>query len=205
MSVTRTCNEWPLAYETTHKTFATMKNEQIANLLAQIGNDRIEENEVVNILKEQYDAMPCEEEENREFDRLFAATRISKANKTVMEGYKRIVIEAIKKLTKGYESITVNIGLRMFKFYYQISCHWERVHLPELTDEQRSTMTESEIKAYEEKREKLLEWHQLFKEITDLEKKIAPMKPELKGKSDALAILMPTSKCIQHTPIVQAL
>ena len=25
MSVTRTCNEWPLQHETTHKTFATMK------------------------------------------------------------------------------------------------------------------------------------------------------------------------------------
>jgi len=180
-----------------------MKNEQIANLLAQIGNDQIEENEVVNILREQYDAMPCADPENRDYDRLFAATRISKANKTVVENYKRIVIEAIKKFTRGYESLTVNIGTRMFKFYYQTTCHWERVHLPELTNEQLGMMTESEIKAYNEKRQKLLEWQRLYSEITEQEKMIAPKKMELKGKTDALAILMPTSKCITRTPIVQ--
>ncbi len=180
-----------------------MKNEQIANLLAQIATNQIEENQVVDILKEQYEAMPCTEEENRDYDRLFAATRISKANKSVMEGYKRAVIEVIKKLAKGYESITVNIGSRMFKFYYQTTCHWERVHLPQLTDEQCADMTESEIKAYNDKRQKLLEWQKLADEVSELEKTLAPMKLELRGKSEALAVLMPTSKCIHRTPVLQ--
>ena len=180
-----------------------MKNEQIANLLAQIATDQIEENQVVNILKEQYEAMPCSEPENRDYDKLFAATRISKANKSVMEGYKRIVIEAIRKLVKGYESFTINIGTRMFKFYYQTTCHWERVHLPELTDEQLANMTDSEIKAYNEKRQKLLEWQQLYDKVSELEKTLAPMKLELRGKSEALAVLMPTSKCIHRTPVLQ--
>ena len=182
-----------------------MKNEQIANLLAQIATNQIEENQVVDILKEQYEAMPCSEEENRDYDRLFAATRISKANKSVVEGYKRIVIETIRKFVKGYESITINIGTRMFKFYYQINCHWERVHLPELTAEQLANMTESEIRAYNEKRQKLLEWQQLYSEVTEQEKKLAPKKLELRGKSEALAILMPTSKCIQRTPVLQTI
>ena len=39
---------------TEHKTFAQMKNEQIANLLAQIATNQIDENEVADILREQY-------------------------------------------------------------------------------------------------------------------------------------------------------
>ena len=180
-----------------------MKNEQIANLLAQIATDQIEENQVVDILKEQYEAMPFDEPENRDYDKLFAATRISKANKSIVDGYKRAVIEAIKKLAKGYESITINLGTRMFKYYYQTTCHWERVHLPELTDGQLANITDSEIKAYNDKRQKLLEWQQLYDDVAELEKKLAPMKLELRGKSEALAILMPTSKCIHRTPVLQ--
>ena len=40
MSVTRTCNEWPLAYETEHKTFATMKaTTKIVALTTQTENE----------------------------------------------------------------------------------------------------------------------------------------------------------------------
>ncbi len=180
-----------------------MKNEQIANLLAQIGTDQLEENQVVNILRELYDAMPCSDPENRDYDRLFAATRISKANKSVLESLKSIVCKLMEKRTKGYEPVTANLGTRMFKFYYIPTYHWERVHLPELTDEQRTTMTDEEIEAYEKKHHKLLDWQQLFEEVNQLEKELAPKKLELRGKSEALAVLMPTSKSIRRSPVLQ--
>ena len=188
---------------TEHKTFAKMKNEQIANLLAQIATNQIDENEVADILREQYNAMPCDEPENRFYDRLFAATRINRANKSVMDGFKTAVCKMLMNLTKGYESYTKIIGSRMYKLYYTLSYHWERLHLPELTDEQLVTMSPAEINAYNEKRQKLLEWQQLHDAITELENKLAPMKLELKGKSEALAALMPNSKCIHRTPVLQ--
>lgn len=88
LSVTRTCNEWPLAYETEHKTFKTMQNIIDANLLAQMASDQIEVNEVVNILDGMYQQMPCDDPEDRDYQLLVAANRLYKANDAEVSKFK---------------------------------------------------------------------------------------------------------------------
>ena len=65
MSVTRTCNEWPLAYETEHKTFATMKTIDFS-VIDQMFSAVLSQNES----KERIDALrPQVEEAVRELIR----------------------------------------------------------------------------------------------------------------------------------------
>ena len=173
-----------------------------ANTLAQLAVDQIEENDIVNILCGMYEAMPCEESENRDFDRLFAANRLSKANKALLDKFKKIVFELMKS-PKGNEPRTVVLGTRMFKLYYTGSYHFERVHLPELTDEQLQKMSREQIKIEGDKRDLLDEQHDLYQEITELENQLNPKKCRLKGINEALATMMPDSKAIHYTPVLQ--
>ncbi len=91
----------------------------------------------------------------------------------------------------------------MVKFYYSPSYHFERFFLPELTDDQLEQMTYDEVKAESEKRNLLDEQHELFREIADLETQLAPKKAKLRGINEALAAIMPKSKAIHYTPVVQ--
>jgi hypothetical protein len=179
-----------------------MQNEINANLLAKMGINQIEEEKVVKILTDQYDAMPCEIPENRDYDRLFAANRLSKANKVILDKFKKAVLELMKG-PKGIEPCTITIGTRMFKLYYNTSSNWQKVHLPDLTMEQIENMSDNEYKTEETKRELLAQWQELNQDIADLEKLITPKKLELKGKTEALEALMPLSKCIKRTPVLQ--
>lgn len=186
-----------------HKNFQKTMNQSIdAGTLAQMALDQIEENDIVNLLNSLFDQMACEDPENRDYDRLFAASRLSKANKVLLDKFKKAVYELMKG-PKGNESTTKVIGTRMFKLYYNSTYHWENCRLPELTDGQRAKMTDHEVEAYEEKRLKLLERNALYQEILSLEEKISPKKLVLKGMNEALGTLMPTSKCIHRTPVLQ--
>lgn len=60
-----------------------------------------------------------------------------------------------------------------------------------------------EVKAESEKRNLLDEQHELFREIADLETQQAPKKAKLRGINEALAAMMPKSKAIHYTPVVQ--
>ena len=179
-----------------------MQNEINAKLLAQMGTAQIEENEVVEIIDALYKTMPCESEETCDYERLFAANRLSRANKTVMDKLKKIVYNLMKG-PKGYESVTRTIGSRMFKLYYSTTSDWRNVHLPELKEEQLQQMTDEERKWEQTKRQTLAEWHRLNQEISDTEALLAPKKLELAGKTKALEAFMPTSKCIKRTPVIQ--
>ena len=153
LSVTRTCKEWPLAYETEHKTFTKMKNEVNrafeakkkelnAETMAQIAIDQIEENDIVTILSEVYDTMPNIDPEDsdgshRDYDRYFAANRISRANKSLLDKYKRIVC-GLMRGAKGSEPCTKVIGTRMFKLYYILSYTWQNLRLPDKPEEEKT-------------------------------------------------------------------
>ena len=91
----------------------------------------------------------------------------------------------------------------MIKFYYTPTAHFERVNLQELTDEQLAKMTGDEKKFEGDKRDLLQEHHELFREIEDLETQLAPKKAKLRGINEALIAMMPKSKAIHYTPVLQ--
>ena len=172
------------------------------DLLAQMANDQIEVNEVENILDSMYTQMPCDEPDNRDYDRLFAANRLDKANDAEIKKFKKAIIELLQR-PNDYNPQTVCIGSRMFKFYYTPASHFERVYLPAITPEQLDKMSEEEIKAENDKRELLNEQHELYHEIEELEAKLAPKKAKLRGVNEALMVVMPKSKAIHYTPVLQ--
>ena len=173
-----------------------------ANLLAQMAQDQIEVNDVVTILDGMYNQMPNEQSENREYQRLFAANRLGKANDVEISKFKKAIIRLLER-PNDHTPQTISLGARMLKFYYTISFHFERVFLPELTDEQLEQMTLDEVKTESEKRNLLDEQHELFHEIEDLEAQLAPKKAKLRGINEALAAMMPKSKAIHYTPVLQ--
>ena len=201
-SVNRTCNEWPLAYETEHKTFKTMQNIIDANLLAQMASDQIEVNEVVNILDGMYQQMPCDDPEDRDYQLLVAANRLYKANDAEVSKFKKAVVALLER-PNDHSAQTIQFGARLIKFYYTPTYHFERVFLPELTGEQLEGMSPEEIKAEGSKRDLLDEMHDLYREIADIEAQLAPKKAKLRGVNEALAAMMPKSKAIHYSPVVQ--
>ena len=173
-----------------------------SELLAQMANDQIEVNEVERILDDMYAQMPCEDADNRDYDRLYAANRLDKANDAEIKKFKKTIIELLKR-PNDYSPRTICIGSRMFKFYYTPSYHFERVYLPEPTDEQLEEMSSDEKKFEGDKRDLLDEHHDLYREIAKLESDLAPKKAKLKGINEALAAMMPKSKAIHYTPVLQ--
>ena len=179
-----------------------MATQLNAELLAQMANDQIEVNEVANILDGMYNEMPCDDSEDRDYMQLFAANRLGKANDSEISKFKKAIISLLQR-PNDHSPQTVCVGTRMVKFYYSPSYHFERVFLPELTNEQLEQMTYDEIKTEGDKRDLLDEQHELFREIADLEEKLAPKKAKLRGINEALAAMMPKSKAIHYTPVVQ--
>ena len=179
-----------------------MAKQLDANLLAQMANDQIEANEVADILEGMYNEMPCNESEDRDYMRLFAANRLGKANDSEISKFKKAIIGLLQR-PNDHSPQTICVGTRMVKFYYTPSYHFERVFLPELTNEQLAQMSHEEKKTECDKRDLLDEHHELFQEIADLEEKLAPKKAKLRGINEALAVMMPKSKSIHYTPVLQ--
>ena len=179
-----------------------MQNTINSDLLAQMANDQIEVNEVVNILDGMYAQMPCADPEDREYQLLCAANRLGKANDAEVSKFKKAVIALLQR-PNDHSPQTIPFGARLIKFYYTISYHFERVFLPELTQEQLAPMTLEERKAEGEKRDLLDECHDLQREIEELEAQLAPKKAKLRGINEALAAMMPKSKAIHYTPVLQ--
>ena len=177
-----------------------MTKELNANTLAQIAIDQIEENDTVNILSDMYDAMPNIDPEdpngtNRDYDRYFAANRISRANKSLLDKYKKIVY-GLMRGSKGSEPCTKIIGTRMFKLYYNTSYTWQNLRLPN--------------KPEEEKTDKERQIEQEFAQFTDLneqcdeaETAVNILKQKKRASEETLATLMPNSKCIHRNPVMQ--
>ena len=184
------------------KLFAIMQDMINADLLAQMAQDQIEVNEVVTILDGMYNQMPTEQPEDGDYQRLFAANRLGKANDVEISKFKKAVIELLQR-PNDHTPQTISFGARMIKFYYTLTFHFERVFLPELTEDQLAQMSDEEIKAEGEKRDLLDEHHELYQEIKDLEEKLAPKKAKLRGINEALAAMMPKSKAIHYNPVVQ--
>ena len=179
-----------------------MQNTIDANLLAQMANDQIEVNEVVNILDGMYRQMPCNEPEDRDYQLLVAANRLGKANDAEISKFKKAIIALLRR-PNDHTPQTISIGTRMIKLYFTPSYHFERVFLPEPTDEQLQQMTREECKAEGDKHDLLDEQHELYREIADIEAQLAPKKAKLRGINEALAAMMPKSKAIHYTPVVQ--
>ena len=201
----RTCTEWPLAYDTKHKTEAKMLEVINGKILSEMANDQIEEVEVSNLIAAQCDSMAsCADEDECDYYRLFAVNRLNKASKVVLDKFRDRVIGLMKRL-RNNESVTKIIGSRMYKFYYNLTTHFERVHLPELTAEQMEKMTPEQLKLEGMKRDLLDEQHKLYTEIEAIEQELGPKKIRLKGMNEALAVMMPDSKAIKRTPVLQVL
>lgn len=173
-----------------------------SELLAKMANDQIEVNEVVNLLDDMYKQMPCPKLEDREYQLLVAANRLDKANDAEVSKFKKAVIALLQR-PNDHTPQSIPFGARLIKFYYTLSYHFERVYLPELTEEQLAEMTPEERKAEGDKRELLEEMHELYREIEDIEAQLAPKKAKLRGINEALAAMMPKSKAIHYTPVVQ--
>ena len=167
-----------------------------------MANDQIEVNEVANILDGLYNGMPIDESDDRNYMRLIAANRLGKANDAEISKFKKIVIKLLER-PNDHTPRTISIGARMVKFFYTLSFHFECVFLPKLTDEQLALMTPEERKADTEKRDLLDEHHELYHEIEDLEAQLASKKAKLRGFNEALAAMMPKSKAIHYTPVLQ--
>ena len=168
--------------------------------MAQIAIDQMEENEVVTVLSGLYEAMPNidpddPEGSNRDYDRYFAANRISRANKSLLDKYKKAVFEHMKGTKEG-EACTKVIGTRMFKLYYNTSYTWYNLHLPDKPEEE---MTEKEKQI---KRELEL-YNGLYQQCNEMETALTILKQKKKASEETLATLMPTSKCIHRTAVMQ--
>ena len=175
-----------------------------ANLLAQAANDQLEVNEVANILDGMYKQMPCDDPEDRDYLHLCAANRLGKANDAEISKFKKAVIALLKR-PNDYSAQTIQFGARLIKFYYTPTAHFEKVNLPELTEEQLSKMTEGEIKFEMDKRKLLKKHHELYREIKAIESQLNPKKAQLRGDIEALIAMMPKSKAIDYTPVLQVL
>ena len=179
-----------------------MIQEINANLLAQMANGQMEEIEVSSLLNGLYAQMPCDDPERKDYDRLFAANRLDRANESLLKKFKAKVYELMKS-PRDNEARTMIIGPWMVKLYYNISQHFERVHLPELTDEQLDKMTDAQREKEGKKRDLLDELRILNERVSDKERELSLLKLEVKGINEQLALLMPDSKAIKYTPVVQ--
>ena len=172
-----------------------MTNIIDAKLLAQVATDQLEDNEVVTLLNDICTEMPSELPENRDYDRLYVANRLCKANKTLVEKYRQIVLDLMKS-NKGHASVTRNIDGHLFKLYYLISYTWQNLRLKEKSEEE---MTE-EDKAIKQAHDKYVS---LFDEIAALETKLHIYKQDMKTTGEILASLLPKSDCIKYNPVLQ--
>ena len=180
--------------------FEAKKHELNAETLAKIAIDQIEENDIVNILSELYDNMPSIDPDdpdgnNRDYDRYFAANRISRANKSLLDKYKKIVYDLMKG-PKGSEPCTKVIGTRMFKLYYIITYTWQNLHLPDKPEEEK-TDKDSQIE------KELALFNELNEQCSNAETAYNILKQKKKASEETLAALMPNSKCIHRTPVMQ--
>ena len=172
-----------------------MQNEINAKLLAQIGTDQIEENEVVTILNGICQEMPCVAPDEQEYDRLYAVNRINKASKSLVDSFKGKVIELLKG-PRGNESRTKTIGTRMFKLYYNMVYTWENLRLKKKSEEEKTEKDreiEEALATYKEKREA----------IQKKEAELRILKQEKKVAEEKLATLLPDSECIKYSPVLQ--
>ena len=173
-----------------------------SEMLAQMANGQMEENEVSNLLNDLYAQMPCDDPGRKDYDRLFAANRLDRANESLLKKFKAKVYELMKS-PRDNEARTMIIGPWMVKLYYNISQHFERVHLPDLTDEQLEKMTDAQREKEGKKRDLLDDLRLLNEMVSDKERELSLLKLEVKGINEQLAILMPDSKAIKYTPVVQ--
>ena len=172
-----------------------MTNIIDAKLLAQVATDQLEDQEVVTILNDICDEMPSEQPENRDYDRLYVANRLCKANKTLLDKYRLIVLDLMKS-TKGHTSCTRNIDGHLFKLYYLPAYTWQNLHLKEKPEEE---MTELEKKIWVEHEN----FKRLHKEVHDMETDLSIRKQQKKTCGEILASLLPNSDCIKYTPVLQ--
>ena len=177
-----------------------MTQQLNAETLAQIAIDQIEENDIINILSEMYDAMPSIDPEdpdgnNRDYDRYFAANRISRANKSLLDRYKKIVYDLMRG-AKGSEPCTKVLGSRMFKLYYNTSYTWQNLHLPDKPEEEK-TDKDRQIE------KELALFNDLSEQYNTAETTLNILKQKKKASEETLAALMPNSKCIHRTPVMQ--
>ena len=171
-----------------------------AETMAQIAIDQIEENDIVDILSEMYDTMPNIDPEdpdgtNKDYDRYFAANRISRANKSLLDKFKKIVYDLMRG-PKGSEPCTKVIGTRMFKLYYNTSYTWQNLRLPDKPEDEK-TDKDRQIE------QELALFNDLNEQCNNVETTYNILKQKKKASEETLAALMPNSKCIHRTPVMQ--
>ena len=168
-----------------------------ANLLAQVAINNIEEDEVTNIVSSMVEKIPCQTPNHQAYDHLFAANQLSKAAKATLDIFKGRVVELLKK-RRSKDSVTITLGTRMFKFYYNRFFTWENLHPQAKKDE---TPDEMELRLKVEKA--LKKYNETREEISTKESDLRILKQEKKVAEETLAALLPNSDCIKYTPVLQ--
>lgn len=179
-----------------------MKNEINANLLAQMALDQIEEMEVTNVINDLIQSMPLPDyntpdSHQTDYDRLYAANRLTKATKAVYDKLRSVIINLLKEQNPK-DAVTIQLGTRMFKFYYTRSYTWENLHLKEREDE-----TPAERQLREQAEPLLKKYNDASEKIAELERELRKYKRDKSSAEENLADLLPNSKCIKRTPVLQ--
>ena len=97
---------------------------------------------------------------------------------------------------KGSEPCTKVYGTRMFKLYYIISYTWQNLHLPDKPEEEK-TDKDRQIE------KELALFNELNEQCSNAETAYNILKQKKKASEETLAALMPNSKCIHRTPVMQ--
>ena len=166
-----------------------------ANILAQVVNNEIEAQDLVDILKTMYNEIPCEELEDEEYNKLIAANCLSKANKNLYETFRKRIIDLLKG-PKGNESVTVNVGTRMVKLYYNTAYTWQNYRAEKKKEEEKTEkdrLIETELAVFKE----------LAAQLVEAEVRVSTLKAKKKASEETLAALLPDSKCIHYSPVLQ--
>lgn len=172
-----------------------MQNVINANLLAHVVNEEIETKDLTEVLKTVYNEIPCDAPEEQEYNQLIAANSLSKANKSLYDSFRNHTITLLKG-PKGNESVTKVVGSRMIKLYYNTSYAWQNYRLEKKSEAEKTEkdrLIETELATLKD----------LTKQLLEAEVRVSTLKAKKKASEETLAALLPDSKCIHYSPVLQ--
>ena len=182
-----------------------MKKEINAELLAQMALDQIEEIEVTQLLNDMIQSMPlpgrddtsAPDDHTGDYCRLYAANRLSRASHAVCEKLKKVIISLLQTQSPK-QAVTLTFGSRMFKFYYNRTFTWENLHPKERENE---TIDERELRLKVE--EQLKVYNEACENIAKVDQMLRKYRRDKSAAEETLADLLPDSKCIKYSPVLQ--
>ena len=176
-----------------------------ANILAQMANNEIENENVLELVGRDLNNATIENESFTALDKIRAVNSLKVVMTAAVEALRPLAKEQFEQLfgANCLGDRTFRNGI--FRRYDTFTYTWENVRMGELTAEQKEKMTAKEIESYEKTRATLNERNELYKQVKELEKEMAELKPRLKGLNETLAAMLPESKAIKRKTVFQVL